>query len=187
MNIVAFTSIEGYLQVLAAVFGPREVEQRSKAQHGRAIVNCEYAMATFSTGQHLSASDVHYHSGCTAILLCSCNHAQLGHCIASQLICKQDKGYPVCKSKGHFLVPAAQHTASTPCYVAGILCLCSLRLHLMLLSVSAGERRKRGKGDRRATELSTVIRNCLEQTIMLELMAGSQIDVFVQVLQVRHG
>lgn len=39
-------------QVLAAVFGPREVEQRSKAQHGRAIVNCEYAMATFSTGQH---------------------------------------------------------------------------------------------------------------------------------------
>ena len=57
----------------------------------------------------------------------------------------------------------------------------------MLLSVSAGERRKRGKGDRRATELSTVIRNCLEQTIMLELMAGSQIDVFVQVLQVRRG
>lgn len=55
----------------------------------------------------------------------------------------------------------------------------------MLLSATAGERRKRGKGDRRATELSTVIRNCLEQTIMLELMAGSQIDVFVQVLQVR--
>lgn len=47
-----------------------------------------------------------------------------------------------------------------------------------------GERRKRGKGDRRATELTTVIQNCLEQTIMLELMAGSQIDIFVQVLQV---
>ena len=55
----------------------------------------------------------------------------------------------------------------------------------MLLHVCVGERRKRGKGDRRATELTTVIRNCLEQTIMLELMAGSQIDVFVQVLQVR--
>lgn len=48
----------------------------------------------------------------------------------------------------------------------------------------SGERRKRGKTDRRSTELSTIIRNCLEQTILLELMPSSQIDVYVQVLQV---
>lgn len=53
------------------------------------------------------------------------------------------------------------------------------------ISAVTGERRKRGKGDRRAIELTSVIQNCLEQTIMLELMAGSQIDVFVQVLQVQ--
>ena len=52
--------------------------------------------------------------------------------------------------------------------------------------VLQGERRRRGKTDRRSTELSTVIRNCLEQTILLELMPSSQIDVFVQVLQVSH-
>ena len=53
--------------------------------------------------------------------------------------------------------------------------------HVVLL---AGERRRRGKTDRRSTELSTIIRNCLEQTILLELMPSSQIDVYVQVLQV---
>ncbi len=51
----------------------------------------------------------------------------------------------------------------------------------------AGERRKRGKTDRRSTELSTIIRNCLEQTILLELMPSSQIDVYVQVLQVSRS
>ena len=54
----------------------------------------------------------------------------------------------------------------------------------LILFASAGERRKRGKTDRRSTELSTIIRNCLEQTILLELMPSSQIDVYVQVLQV---
>jgi hypothetical protein len=37
-------------QVLASVFGPREVELRSELKHDRAIVKCEYAMAAFSTG-----------------------------------------------------------------------------------------------------------------------------------------
>ncbi|GBF94363.1 exosome complex component [Raphidocelis subcapitata] len=89
----------GNTQVLASVFGPREVEQRSQLQHDRAIVKCEYAMAAFSTG----------------------------------------------------------------------------------------ERRRRGKTDRRSTELSLVIRNTLEQTIQLEEYARSQIDVYVQVLQADGG
>ncbi|KAI8477233.1 MAG: ribosomal protein S5 domain 2-type protein [Monoraphidium minutum] len=89
----------GNTQVLASVFGPREVELRSQLRHDRAIVKCEYAMAAFSTG----------------------------------------------------------------------------------------ERRRRGKADRRSTELSLVIRNTLEQTIQLEEYARSQIDVYVQVLQADGG
>lgn len=56
-----------------------------------------------------------------------------------------------------------------------------------MAAFSTGERRKRGKTDRRSTELSTIIRNCLEQTILLELMPSSQIDVYVQVLQADGG
>lgn len=84
---------------MAAVFGPKEVEQRSLMDPTKAIVRCEYAMATFSTG----------------------------------------------------------------------------------------ERRRRGKGDRRATEISMVVKNTLEQTIMLELMPRTQIDVYIQVLQADGG
>jgi exosome complex component RRP41 len=51
----------------------------------------------------------------------------------------------------------------------------------------AGERRKRGKTDRRSTELSMVIRNTLEQTIMLEVLPRTQIDVYVQVIQADGG
>lgn len=84
---------------MAAVFGPKEVENRSQMDSTKAIVRCEYAMAAFSTG----------------------------------------------------------------------------------------ERRRRGKSDRRATEISMVIRNALEQNIILELMPRTQIDVFVQVLQADGG
>lgn len=82
-----------YIQVLAAVFGPKAVEARSQTDASKAIVRCEYAMAAFSTG----------------------------------------------------------------------------------------ERRRRGKMDRRSTELSMVIKNALEQTILLELLPKTQIDIYVQV------
>lgn len=84
---------------MAAVFGPKEVEQRAQLDPSKAIIRCEYAMATFSTG----------------------------------------------------------------------------------------ERRRQRKSDRRSTELSMVIKNTLEQTIILELMPRTQIDVFVQVLQADGG
>lgn len=45
----------------------------------------------------------------------------------------------------------------------------------------AGERRKRGKMDRRSAELSRVIRAALEQSVLAELLPRSQIDVYVQV------
>jgi len=42
---------QGNTQVIASVFGPREVSRRSNALHDRAIVTCEYRMAAFSTGE----------------------------------------------------------------------------------------------------------------------------------------
>ena len=49
-----------------------------------------------------------------------------------------------------------------------------------MAAFSTGERRQRGKSDRRATEITCVIRAALEQTILLELLPGSQIDIFLQ-------
>ncbi|KAF5828533.1 exoribonuclease PH component of the exosome [Dunaliella salina] len=89
----------GNTKVLAAVFGPHEVEVRNQMKEDKAIIKCEYAMAAFSTG----------------------------------------------------------------------------------------ERRKRGKSDRRSQELSLVIKAALEQTVMVELLPRTQIDVYVQVLQADGG
>lgn len=43
------------VQVLASVFGPREVDNRSEMKQDKAIVKCEYAMAAFSTGEKPAA------------------------------------------------------------------------------------------------------------------------------------
>ncbi|XP_072981526.1 exosome complex component RRP41 homolog [Typha angustifolia] len=40
----------GNTRVIAAVYGPREVQNRSSQTHGQALVRCEYSMANFSTG-----------------------------------------------------------------------------------------------------------------------------------------
>ncbi|KAG2490057.1 hypothetical protein HYH03_011522 [Edaphochlamys debaryana] len=56
-----------------------------------------------------------------------------------------------------------------------------------MAAFSTSERRRRGKGDRRSTELSMAIRNTLEQAVMTELLPRSQIDVYVQVLQADGG
>jgi exosome complex component RRP41 len=56
-----------------------------------------------------------------------------------------------------------------------------------MAAFSTGERRRRGKSDRRAAEISMVIKNTLEQTILLELMPRAQIDVYIQVLQADGG
>ncbi|PNF25704.1 Exosome complex component RRP41 [Cryptotermes secundus] len=43
---------QGNTKVLAAVYGPHEIRgSRSKALHDKALVNCQYSMATFSTGE----------------------------------------------------------------------------------------------------------------------------------------
>ncbi|KAG6542807.1 hypothetical protein Mapa_015711 [Marchantia paleacea] len=89
----------GNTKVIAVVYGPREVQNRSQQQLDHALVRCEYSMATFSTG----------------------------------------------------------------------------------------DRRRRGKSDRRGTELSLVIRQTMEAAILTNLLPRSQIDIFVQVLQADGG
>ncbi|XP_064410076.1 exosome complex component RRP41 [Latimeria chalumnae] len=43
---------QGNTKALAVVYGPHEIRRsRSKALHDRALVNCQYSMATFSTGE----------------------------------------------------------------------------------------------------------------------------------------
>ncbi|XP_033754767.1 exosome complex component RRP41-like [Pecten maximus] len=43
---------QGNTKVLAAVYGPHEIRgSRSKALHDKVLVNCQYSMATFSTGE----------------------------------------------------------------------------------------------------------------------------------------
>lgn len=89
----------GNTKVIAAVYGPREVQNRSQLISDRALVRCEYNMANFSTG----------------------------------------------------------------------------------------DRMRKPKGDRRSTEISLVIRQTMEACILRNLMPGSQIDIFVQVLQADGG
>jgi len=62
-----------------------------------------------------------------------------------------------------------------------------IKCEYSMAAFSTGERRKRGKGDRRSAELSRVIRAALEQTVLCELMPRAQIDVYVQVLQADGG
>ncbi|XP_044264119.1 exosome complex component RRP41-like [Tribolium madens] len=43
---------QGLTKILAAVYGPHQVRgSRSKAQHDSAVVNCQFSMAVFSTGE----------------------------------------------------------------------------------------------------------------------------------------
>ncbi|CAN6726226.1 unnamed protein product [Malus baccata var. baccata] len=43
----------GNTKVIAAVYGPREVQNRSQQMNDRALVRCEYTMANFSTGDRM--------------------------------------------------------------------------------------------------------------------------------------
>nr|GMC64889.1 exosome complex component RRP41 homolog [Ipomoea batatas] len=43
----------GNTKVIAAVYGPREVQNRSQQINDQALVRCEYSMANFSTGDRM--------------------------------------------------------------------------------------------------------------------------------------
>lgn len=203
------------VQVLAAVFGPHEVKKRSELMEDRAIVKCEYAMAAFSTGaQHvysmhamctsfqlplrILACMLLYVAHCQVQLAYTFMHetqstcAQLRYWHTQEFMCGQSQDsvlfperYQPLATLARLLVCAHQHTAhactttamhTPPHAPPPLLCMCPL-----------GERRRRGKTDRRSTELSMVIRNTLEQAILVDLLPRSQIDVYVQVLQADGG
>ncbi|GLJ29777.1 hypothetical protein SUGI_0588020 [Cryptomeria japonica] len=43
----------GNTKVIAVVYGPREVQNKSQQLHDQALVRCEYSMANFSTGDRV--------------------------------------------------------------------------------------------------------------------------------------
>eukprot|EP01117_Protostelium_nocturnum_P004035 TRINITY_DN15305_c0_g1_i1.p1 TRINITY_DN15305_c0_g1~~TRINITY_DN15305_c0_g1_i1.p1 ORF type:complete len:249 (-),score=99.92 TRINITY_DN15305_c0_g1_i1:54-800(-) len=56
-----------------------------------------------------------------------------------------------------------------------------------MASFSTGERKKKNKGDRRGTEISSIIKQTFESVILTSLFPKSQIDIFIQVLQADGG
>ena len=44
----------GNTKVICSVYGPHESISRGKSKHDRAIINCQYSMATFSTNERRS-------------------------------------------------------------------------------------------------------------------------------------
>lgn len=54
---------------------------------------------------------------------------------------------------------------------------------MAVFSFSAGERKRRPRGDRKTQETSLQLRRAIEAIIQIELYPRSQIDVFVEVLQ----
>uniref|UniRef100_J3MVV6 Uncharacterized protein n=1 Tax=Oryza brachyantha TaxID=4533 RepID=J3MVV6_ORYBR len=62
-----------------------------------------------------------------------------------------------------------------------------VRCEYRMADFSTGDRRRKPKGDRRSTEISLVIRQTMEASILTHLMPRSQINIFVQVLQADGG
>lgn len=57
LNADGSASIEqGNTKVLASVYGPHEVKNRSKVLHDSCVINCQFSMASFSTGERKSRS-----------------------------------------------------------------------------------------------------------------------------------
>ncbi len=63
---------------------------------------------------------------------------------------------------------------------------CTIHCELAMAAFSTGERRRRGKSDRRITEMVGLVQSAIEQTVLLELMPRSQVDVTIQV-RAAHG
>lgn len=62
-----------------------------------------------------------------------------------------------------------------------------VRCEYSMANFSTGDRRRKAKGDRRSMEISLVIRQTMEASILIHLMPRSQIDIFVHVLQADGG
>ncbi|KAG7089689.1 hypothetical protein E1B28_011344 [Marasmius oreades] len=63
----------------------------------------------------------------------------------------------------------------------------NINIELNIAPFSAGERRKRGRGDKRVLELVQTLKSTFEPVIQMSLYPRSQIDIYVQVLQQDGG
>ncbi|KAL0954720.1 hypothetical protein HGRIS_003673 [Hohenbuehelia grisea] len=63
----------------------------------------------------------------------------------------------------------------------------NLNVELTIAAFSAGERRKRSRGDKRILEMAATIKSTFEPVVQTNLYPRSQIDIFVQVLQQDGG
>ncbi|BAT92754.1 hypothetical protein VIGAN_07158100 [Vigna angularis var. angularis] len=62
-----------------------------------------------------------------------------------------------------------------------------VRCEYSMANFSTRDRMRKSKGDRRSTEISLVIRQTMEASILTHLLPRSQIDIYVQVLQADGG
>ncbi|KAJ8481137.1 hypothetical protein ONZ45_g15409 [Pleurotus djamor] len=63
----------------------------------------------------------------------------------------------------------------------------NINVEVAIAAFSAGERRKRSRGDKRILEMAAAIKSTFEPVVQTSLYPRSQIDVFVQVLQQDGG
>ncbi|KAL0568598.1 Exosome non-catalytic core component [Marasmius crinis-equi] len=63
----------------------------------------------------------------------------------------------------------------------------NINIELSIAPFSAGERRKRGRGDKRILELTQTLKSTFEPVIQTSLYPRAQIDIYVQVLQQDGG
>lgn len=136
-----------------------KVTGRNQALHDRAIINCEYSMATFSTGErkkkskgdryYIAHDNMDIHSDLVIIQI-----AELSKKI---------------RDLNHRLIISNHHISlyiKRKCRYMALICL--------YLS-------------RRSTEISLLLKQTFEAAIMSHLFPRSQIDIFVQVLQADGG
>ncbi|KAH7912011.1 exoribonuclease, exosome component 4 [Hygrophoropsis aurantiaca] len=63
----------------------------------------------------------------------------------------------------------------------------NINVEVTVAAFSTGERRKRSRGDKRLLELASTIKSTFEPVVQTHLYPRSQIDVFIQVLQLDGG
>jgi len=63
----------------------------------------------------------------------------------------------------------------------------NINVEVNVAAFSAGERRKRSRGDKRTLELASTIKSTFEPVVQTSIYPRSQIDIFVQVLQQDGG
>jgi len=172
---------QGNTKIMAAIYGPRDVTLKSKQLHDRAIINCEFSIASFSTGERKKRSKGDRMSTEFALLLRQTFEASVMTNLypRSQI----DIYVQILQTDGGHL-PAAINAATLAIINAGIpmkdfICACSAGyidgkpvLDLNYIEGSAG-----------GPELPVAILPQSEKITMLQMDSKIAMDVFEDVLK----